>query len=248
VGKVDSYRETLKRLEDWDQYLLDESCLPGPRANLELVAAVTEEGSLEIFKRYLSFDSEKAPTGSVTEFLAVCGTAGLGKLVAEGDYKLLGILRICASDVRWRVREAVAIALQRYGLSDMDGFLHEMTQWSKGSLLERRAVVAAVCEPILLKKTEEIECVFQLLDNITLELLSEENRKNYDLKVLRKTLGYGWSVAVVAYPEKGKELLEKWFLNEDKDIRWIMKENLRKARLERMDQGWTNSWKSKLMV
>lgn len=32
-------------------------------------------------------------------------------------------------------------------------------------------------------------------------------------KVLRKTLGYGWSVAVAAGPGEGKRVLVKWFSN-----------------------------------
>ena len=246
VRKVDSYRETLRNLEDWDQYLLDESCLPGPRANLELVEAVAEEGNLERFKRYLTLDSERAPAGSVDEFLAVCGVVGLGKLIAEGNKEFIYTLRISASDARWRVREAVAIALQRFGVSDLDGLLCEMIEWSKGSLLEKRAVVAAICEPKLLKQPKEIEKVMKLLDNITHDLLSEENRKSEELRILRKALGYGWSVAVIADPDKGKVLMEKWFTNEDKDIQWIMKENIKKDRLKKMDLDWTLSWKLKL--
>jgi hypothetical protein len=51
-------------------------------------------------------------------------------------------------------------------------------------------------------------------------------------------LGYCWSVAFVAYPQQGKACFEKWLSYQDKDIRWILKENLKKARLERMDSGW----------
>jgi hypothetical protein len=29
-------------------------------------------------------------------------------------------------------------------------------------------------------------------------------------------------------------------------VRWIMKQNLRKRRLERMDAGWVAHWKSRL--
>ena len=42
--------------------------------------------------------------------------------------------------------------------------------------------------------------------------------------------------------------MEKWFQDEDKDIRWIMKENLRKNRLLKMDEQWTAQWKQALGV
>ncbi|MCB8814406.1 hypothetical protein [Desulfosporosinus shakirovi] len=162
--------------------------------------------------------------------------------------KHCGLLRASASDIRWRIREGVALALQRFGESNMDGLLDEMLEWAKGTLLEKRAVVAALCEPILLKQPKDVLSVLQILDKITQDMLNTENRKDKDYKVLRKTLGYGWSVATVSDPENGKKLMEKWFVNEDKDIRWMMKENLRKKRLVRMDTDWTRTWKLNLGV
>jgi predicted NAD/FAD-dependent oxidoreductase len=55
---------------------------------------------------------------------------------------------------------------------------------------------------------------------------------------LRKGLAYCWSVALVANPESGKQMMEKWLEDSDKDIRWIMRENLKKNRLIRMDFAW----------
>ena len=45
VGKVQEYREVLRRLDSWDAFLLEESRLPGLRANLELARAAALEGS-----------------------------------------------------------------------------------------------------------------------------------------------------------------------------------------------------------
>jgi hypothetical protein len=42
AGRVAAYRTELRELEDWEPYLKKHSGLPGPRANLELVAAVAE--------------------------------------------------------------------------------------------------------------------------------------------------------------------------------------------------------------
>jgi hypothetical protein len=238
MGKVTDYRETLRNLADWDQYLLAESCLPGPRANLELIEAVAAEGDLARFQRYLLYTAEQAPYGSALEFLPVCGVVGLGRLLAEGQIGLLKVLRRQASDPRWRIREGVAIALQKYGRKSMERLLRVMEEWSRGNLLERRAVAAAICEPGLLKKPEIITKVLGLLDQITEDLSQEQNRKNEDFKVLRKSLGYCWSVAVVADPVSGKKLMEKWFAGHNPDIRWIMRENLKKNRLRKLDPAW----------
>ena len=238
MTKVDDYREALRTREDWDAFLLQESRLPGPRANLELARAVAEEGDEALFERFLSFDVENAPTNSPYEFLAFCGVLGLGKLLAEGRAEALRTLRRFASDPRWRIREAVAMALQRFGAIDMDALLEEMERWSKGDLLEQRAAAAALCEPSLLCEKEQVERVLQVLDEITGSLQGIENRRSDAFKALRKGLGYCWSVAVTALPEAGKRMMERWLADEDRDVRWVMKENLKKKRLVRMDAEW----------
>ena len=50
----------------------------------------------------------------------------------------LQTLRTLASDPRWRIREAVAMALQRWGDADMAGLLAAMADWAAGNPLEQR--------------------------------------------------------------------------------------------------------------
>jgi len=42
--------------------------------------------------------------------------------------------------------------------------------------------------------------------------------------------------------------MEKWFYTDDKDIMWVMKENLKKNRIERIDPAWTKKWAEYLKV
>jgi hypothetical protein len=151
---------------------------------------------------------------------------------------MLNTLRPYASDPRWRIREGVAMALQRLGRVDMDSLLQEMETWSEGNLLERRAAAAALCEPSLLRKEKHIERVLQILDEITASVQRLEDRKSDEFKALRKGMGYCWSVAVAASPDTGKKAMERWFSSDDKDVLWIMKQNLKKKRLARMDAKW----------
>ncbi len=246
MSKVEHYRETLRALDEWEPFLLRESGLPGPRGNLELVQAAADLGSEAQFRRWLAYDAERAPTNSPQEFLAVCGVVGLGRLLAEGRVDLLPVIRACACDPRWRTREGVAMALQRWGAADMDALLAAMVGWSRGSLLERRAAVAALCEPALLVNRAHVEAVLRLLDAITASLQGEVKRGNDDFKVLRKALGYGWSVVVAAWPDAGKLALERWFSCSDRDVIWVMKENLKKSRLMRMDAAWVEASKKRL--
>jgi hypothetical protein len=233
MSKVDDYREILRGLDSWEPYLLAESNLPGPRANLELAFAVAMEGEAADFLSLSNLDEEKAPANSQEEFLAFCGVLGLGYLVARGQTQHLPQLRTYASDPRWRIREAVALGLQEYGRQDMEGLA-----WSVGNLLERRAVIAALCEPGLLENPEHAGRVLDILDRITASLMEADDRKTEDFKVLKKGLAYTWSVAVAAQPELGKGYMEKWVQSDDGAIRWIMKQNLKKKRLVRMDGEW----------
>jgi hypothetical protein len=238
MGKVEEYRRRLQELDDWEPFLLKESGLPGPRGNIELGRAVAEEGDEELFQRYLSFDAESAPVNSPQEFLAFCGVLGLGRLVSEGRTELLGTLRQWASDPRWRSREGVAMALQRLGQADMELLLDEMETWSRGGLLERRAAAAGLCEPVLLGRPEDVKRVLEILDVITGSIVDEEDRRSDEFKALRKGLGYCWSVAVAALPDPGRQMMERWFSCDDKDVQWILKENLKKKRLERVEPQW----------
>lgn len=245
MSKADVYREKLRVLEDWDAYLLQESGLPGPRGNLELAQVVAEEGDLARFQRYTAYTADLAPVNSPYEFLAFCGVVGLGRLLAEGYTPLLNTLQAHAADPRWRMREGVAMALQRLGDTSVDQLIEAMRAWSQGSPLEQRAAAAALCEPRLLRQAEHARAALQMLDRITASLALVTNRRGDDFLALRKGLGYCWSVAVAALPDEGKALIEKWLVSTDKDIWWIMQENLKKKRLARMDSAWVQTWQDK---
>jgi hypothetical protein len=227
-----AYREVLRDLDDWDIYLVEHSHLPGPRANLSLLEAVGDEAPSErLF----------ALAASPDEFLAACGAAGLGRLVAEqgtSTADALARMRDLADDPRWRVREGVAMGLQRIGDVEASRLLEILHRWSTGSPLCRRAVVAGICEPRLLVAPAVAEAAIQLLDAITASLLAEPDRRDPDVRVLRQALGYGWSVAIVAAPATGKAAFERLAASDDPDARWIVRENLGKARLDRMDPAW----------
>ena len=246
VTKADEYRNRLSKLEDWDAFLLKESGLPGPRGNLELAQVVADKGNQALFERYLAYNADQAPTNSPYEFLAFCGVVGLGRLLAEGKTEMLAPLRRWASDRRWRIREGVAMALQRLGDVDMDALIRAMQTWSTGTPLERRAAAAALCEPRLLGQAKHARAVLGILDRITTSVRQVEDRKSEDFLALRKGLGYCWSVAVAALPDEGKRLMEKWLVDADRDVRWIMKENLKKNRLARVDASWVKGWLSRV--
>jgi hypothetical protein len=248
MSRVEEYRTKLRTITEWHSFLLSESGLPGPRGNIELAQAVAEEGDEARFDKMLEFDSERAPANTPGEFLAFCGALGLGRLLAEGRRDLMQRLRALASDPRWRMREAVAMALQRFGKAHIEELLQEMSEWGRGNHLEQRASAAALCEPVLLADPQVTVKVLEHLDRLTASIEGTSDRKSLEFNAFRKAMGYCWSVAVAAGPDPGRPMMQKWFSNPDPDVRWIMRENLRKNRLERVMPEWVGTWRRELGV
>jgi hypothetical protein len=244
VTAVTEYRHALERAPNPEAYLLAHSGLPGPRANLELALAAAEVCPASELRRWAKLGPDDAPTGRAEEFLAFCGVLGLGRELVSGDGRALSELRRHASDSRWRLREAVAMALQRWGDSDFAALVAAMGAWARGSWLERRAAAAALCEPALLRTVERTGDAIGVLTVATAGIAeaSAEDRRSDDFKALRKGLGYCWSVAVAAAPEVARpafeDLVERAAASGDGDLVWVARENLRKRRLERVDPEW----------
>jgi hypothetical protein len=225
VGRVDDYRLILRALPraEWDALLAAESGLPGPRGNLELAEACVLEADADQLERW---------RGSGDEYLVFCGVLGLDDPAA---------IRRWAGDPRWRIREAVAMALQRLGDRDLKRLVSVLDDWADGDAYEQRAAAAALCEPRLLRRDWAARAAVDLVDRITSSYEAGADRRSDASRALRKGLGYCWSVAVAASPDEGKAAFERRLGSDDRDIRWILRENLRKRRLERMDPEWVDA-------
>lgn len=229
MGKIEDHRAVLAAMDDdWSEYLTANSRLPGPRANLELVAACGEEADPS---RALSL------LGSGDEFHMICGLVALGRLVGEGDQALTELLLQHASDPRWQIREAVAMALQRAADSDPGGTFKITAVWAaEPDPLVRRAAVAAVAEPRLIADPRRARQALSLLDAVTadLERIPIEQRRAEATRTLRQALGYAWSVVIAALPDQGLATFRRLQVSSDPDIKWIVRENLKKARLRKL--------------
>jgi hypothetical protein len=246
LSRADDYAATLRGIANWVPYLRKESNLPGPRGNLELAHAVARIGTRSPFEELLRTDPVE--TNTPGEFLLFCGVLGLGKLVAEGETEELSRLRTYARHDSWRVREAVATALQLVGDADAGLLAKTAASWANGTWLEQRAAAAAVAEPRLLKDATAARKTLAVLDRITATIAAAPppERTTAGYKILRQAMGYCWSVVVAALPDEGKAAMERWLASDDTDIRWTMRENLKKARLAKMDAGWVAHWSKRL--
>jgi hypothetical protein len=99
----------------------------------------------------------------------------------------------------------------------------------------------------LLADTAHARAVLKILDRVTraASRAGTADRQGDDFKALRQGLAYCWSVAVAAAPTEGKAAMETWLASPDKDVLWIMRENLKKNRLTRMDAKWVRRWETK---
>jgi hypothetical protein len=231
VGRRPEYRAQLRALQltDWAPYLRARSGLPGPRANLELAQAAADEADTERLEQLLATDEE---------YLLLCGVIGLGGLLEDDrNGRIDKRLRHFAADRRWRVREGVAMALQRLGDADLSRLLSLTARWAVDAHpLIQRAAVAGICEPRLLKTAEAAAVAIEACDQATRSLAARpvSDRKDEAVRWLRQALGYCWSVAVAADPAAGLPRFRALAGHDDPDVGWIMRENAKKSRLAKL--------------
>lgn len=218
----------------WRAHLAARSGLPGPRANLELVEAFADVAPPALIDEFAA---------DADEYLALCAAVALGRLLAEGGAAdaaaLVTRLRALAADERWRVREGVAMALQRVGDADPALLVRIVAKWSAGPTpLVARAAVAGVCEPRLLRDRATALAALDACERATVLLVSlpAQDRRGAAARTLRQGLGYCWSVAVAATPEPGLARFSRLAeaAEADADVAWIVRTNRSKARLARL--------------
>jgi hypothetical protein len=228
MTSVTDYRAALEERgrPRWPAFLSEHSGLPGPRGNLELIAAVADVGDRALF-------DELIETGD--EYLVCCGVVGLGSLVPT-DGTIEGRLRDHARDERWRVREATAMALQRLGDLDLPRLCDIVEDWVEDpDPLVQRAAAAAICEPRLLGAPGAAAMAVRVCRRATdlLVLRPPVTRRDPHVRTLRQALGYCWSVAVAANPGPGLVAFHA-LDTADPDVAWIVRSNLSKKRLARL--------------
>lgn len=218
------------------QYLLKNSNLPGPRGNLKLLYDFSETAKEEIIEKCLDYikpDIKNSPE----EFVAMCGVLSFSIKNKNYVKDVITFLKITANHGSWRIREAVAMAIQEIFKDNMKESIQELKGLVGGSELEKRAVVAGLCEPKLLNDKDVNKEILNILLSIT-KSFSHDNKLSREEDSLKKSLGYGWSVVISKEKEEGKKRFEELFKYKGKHINWIIRENLKKSRLKTMDNEW----------
>lgn len=217
-------------------YLLTHSNLPGPRGNLELLYAFAKSADADLAEQCLVYASEEV-SNSPEEFVGMCGVLGYAVLHRDEIHEVVRFLRPYAAHASWRIREAVAMGIQEISVGRVEQTLVGLAEMAVGNDYEKRAVVAGLCEPKMLTDPACNRQILRLLTAIT-QGMEPEGKLLPGGEALRKALGYGWSVVVAASPQDGKAAFEGLLALPGKHVRWVLRENLKKNRLIKMDANW----------
>lgn len=237
--------------DELEQYLMDKSQLPGPRMNLALVNAFADVvgeaahrpdwqcSALEaLLDRWAGMSLAEAPVNHPREMLPSSAVLAYGQVAVSRpgwwDDEMAKIRR-AANNPRWRVREQVTAALQRMLDADWSLNMPVLIAWaSEGTPLEARAAASAVAEPRFLKDKARAEDALAVQAEAVNRLMNipEDQRRGEDVRVLRQALGFTLSVVTAASPETGFHLMEELAALPDADMIWIVRENMKKKRLQ----------------
>lgn len=239
-------------IQPLEQYMVERGKLSPTYANLpmahvfadligEIVAAGKYDSAVEkLVDGWSGMSVESVPVGSEREILPVAAVLSYGQVAVsrrEWWQDEATKLRHAASDGRWRVREMVAAAFQRMLDADWERAYTELVSWMRDDdPLVIRGAAAAVAEPPILKEKHRAHDTVALQQQAVNWFIKvpAERRRDENVRVLRQALGFTISVAVAAAPNEGFALLEKMAaMRDDKDIQWILRENLKKNRLSK---------------
>lgn len=243
------FQQRIETREQWPLLageLLNQSGLPGPRANLSLAeefarcfarSEVSDE-SWSLLSSWADIPPNEADAQDPREFLPFCAVlaygASYGYTDSEGRTGIEGKLRLAMNDSRWRVREAAAMALQEIGEFDFELLRGILDGWRpEATALEQRAFIAGLAHPPLLRDKNHADYCLELSADILNELLSGKYRQAdpEHVRVLSKGLEYALSLFVASQPEAGFALLRRLAGSGDKMMIRIVKSNLGKKRL-----------------
>jgi hypothetical protein len=241
-----------------EDYLIDHSNLPGPRANLEMIYAFADEvgalcvsPSVSLNRSYIAMEwllwrlINRYPPGlfgddpdSPLQLPQICSEVALGEWAATFQHIESGVSTLLeqANSPLWRIREAAAMGLQRMLAHAWDSTIRRLRRrMLDASALEWRAIMAGVAEPALIETRDHaldaLDLHYEAL--VYMRQVPSEMRRAETFRVLRQALAYSVSVVVAAVPEPGFAQMRAWAQWNDPDILWLLRENLKKKRLDK---------------
>jgi hypothetical protein len=230
-------------------YLIAHSNLPGKRGNLELSYAFADyieerypanpESALRFCKALITENPPGRQNTGSEEFLPFCGTLGIGrigKIDPNRTLDVIGYIKRIAQDERWRVREAVAMAIQDLMDVRPEDTIATLQSWiHEDNFLLHRAIVAGVAELRFMKNREIARVALEMHKAIIEKVAHKVDKRNPEYSVLVKGLSYTLSVVIVGIEQEGFAYLDDLLATDHPILKKIVHENLKKKRLIRLN-------------
>jgi hypothetical protein len=141
-------------------------------------------------------------------------------------------MRSATQDKRWRIREAVAMAIQDLIDIRPEATIATLQSWvQEDNYLLHRAVAAGIAEPRFMKNREIARIALELHKAILENVAHKSDKRDPGYNVLVKGLCYTLSVVIVGIEQEGFSYLENLIAINHPIINKIVRENLKKKRL-----------------
>lgn len=237
--------ETLEKIEELKKEMLLNSGMPGKRANLEIIKKFSDfikskELNQEVYLKLIEFWSITANGDDPNTILCLAGLLGLSHYYLDNNYieEIKIILIEAMNDSRWRVREVIQETLKIIAMNDYNDLITFIDNIKDPTMLEYRAIITTLAHPeILLNNIQKEYAISKLVEVFNAFLIFEntEDIKNEEFKALVKGLNFAPSVIVSKIPDKGFDIFEE-YIGKSKNLNRIIKENLKKNRLTKLNE------------
>jgi len=217
------------------------SGLPGTRANLPLAQAFATEcvhrgkAADRLAFEMATLHADIAPGASAKEFLPMCGVLAIGARAAVEPAlreRTLAILHDASEDLRFRVREAVPMAVARIGGAMGDALVHELAPWMDG-FFQGAAVLLALAQPEWLPAVNDVDAVLARFDEAyaLVKNASRSASRYPGWKALVDALGVAPAAAAARFGVPVFDQLARWSSTEMPELREAVSANLRAGKL-----------------
>jgi hypothetical protein len=217
------------------------SGLPGPRANLTIANAFATECAArgkaadKLLFHLATLDADVAPGATEHEFLPLCGVLGLGARAALDPKiraKVVATLHDAAEDMRFRVRDAVPVALARIGEKEQGALVAELAGWTDGFFQAAAAILALADATWLTTLTDPGPVVDRLDEAFRLARDAPRSASRYPgRKALVDALAVAPAAIAARFGVPVFDMLAAWSKTEMPELRAVVQTTLRSNKL-----------------